>query len=296
MKEAVRVLLCDDQIAVRSHLRKMLASVATIQIVGEATGGHAGVRMALNLMPDVVIMDISMPDLNGILATKQILAVAPETKVIIFSAECSPQIAEQALSAGAKAYLVKSANGEELIRVIELVLRGERYVSPVINYEGAPMQKEASSQPPKTGAPLAEGHGPIRVLLVDDARHVRERLAEMLSSLNGVQVVGQAPDVPLALQLIEELRPDVLILEMELPGQTGMDLLSSIRENASKPLIIILTSLDYPVLRRACAELGADFYFYKPAEFEKVLEVCENLAKRTVKRVAAPPENSARLH
>jgi DNA-binding NarL/FixJ family response regulator len=288
MKDAVRVLVCDDQIAVRSHLRKILADVATIQIIGEATGGRAGVRMALELMPDVVIIDISMPDLNGILATKQILAAAPGIKVIIFSAESSPQIAEEALSAGARAYLVKSANAEELIRVLEIVLRGERYVSPAINDVDPVLQQEASRQSPKARTPDAERPGPLRVVLVDDARHVRERLAEMLSSVAGVQVVGQAPDVPLALQLIEELRPDVLILELELPGQTGMDLLASIRKEARKPLIIILTSLDYAPLRRACADLGADFYFYKPAEFERVLEVCEDLAKRILKRVSPP--------
>jgi DNA-binding NarL/FixJ family response regulator len=281
MKEAVRVLLCDDQLAVRSHVRKMLAGVAGIEIIGEATGGRAGVQMALELKPEVVIMDISMPDLNGIVATRQILAVAPELKVIVFSAESGAQIAQQALSAGARAYLVKSAGAEEFIRTLELVVQGERYLSRAINDVSSPAQEKAQKQPLKTPPADPVDQAPIRVVLVDDARHVRERLAEMLSAVKGVQVVGQAPDVPLGLQLVQELQPDVLILELELPGQTGMDLLSSIGKGVRKPLIIVLTSLDYPVLRRACAELGADFYFYKPAEFQKVAEVCEDLALRS---------------
>lgn len=280
MKEAVRVLLCDDQLAVRSHLRKILGAVPSIRIVGEADGGRAGVRMSRELMPDVVIMDVSMPDLNGIVATRQILAVMPEIKVIVFSADCGAQIAQQALSAGASAYLVKSANVDEFIQAFELALGGQSYISPAINDAGQPKDQDPTGQALKRNVADPDERGPLKVVLVDDARHVRERLVEMLARLNGVQVVGQAPDVPVALQLVNELQPDVLVLELELPGQTGMDLLANLGKKGRKPLIIILTSLDYPVLRRACTELGADFYFYKPSEFERVVQVCEDLAKR----------------
>jgi DNA-binding NarL/FixJ family response regulator len=281
MKDVVRVLLCDDQVSVRSHLRKMLGALPAIQIIGEADGGRAGVCMALELLPDVVVMDISMPDLNGILATRQILAAAPAVKVVMFSAECDPQVAQQALSAGASSYLIKNANAEEFLRALQLIQAGGRYVSPALGDAASAVEQRTTD--PSRGTPGPGRTSPLRVVLVDDAPHIRERLAEMLAAVDGIQVVGQAADVPLATRLIQDFRPDVLVLELELPGQTGMDLLVSVGKQPAKPLIIILTTFDYPVLRRACAELGADFFFYKPSELQKVVEVCADLAKRMVK-------------
>jgi len=289
----VRVLLCDDQVGIRSYIRRKLANLATIEIIGEATGGRAGIRMALELKPDIVIMDVSMPDLNGVRAMNEILAAAPDIKVIIFSAERSPQLAEQALMAGARAYLVKSGNADELIQVVQLVLEGKRYISPGISQRPAPLpsEQEPVENAPQVSVPAPESLEPVRVILVDDIRYFRVRLAEMLSASQGVQVVGQAGDAPTALRLIEELQPDVLVLDIDLPGQSGMDLLASIPKEGRRLLIIILTNYDYPVLRHGCAKLGADFYFYKPVEFERVREVCEDLAKRRFRKNQAPPQN-----
>jgi DNA-binding NarL/FixJ family response regulator len=266
----------------------MLAGTDAIEVIGEASGARDRVRMALDLMPDVVIMDISMPDLNGILATKQILTKAPAIRVVIFSAESGPKIAAQALSSGASAYLVKSSNAGELIQTLHLVMEGGRYVSPSIQESAQQQERPRRSREAQTAN--HESHWPIRVVLVDDTQFVRERLAELLSALEGVQVVGQASDVAGALQLIQDLQPDVLVLDIELPGQSGMDLLAAIPKDTKRPLIIVLTDYDYPVLRHGCAKLGADFYFYKPIEFERVIEVCEDLAKRALKRARPAPE------
>ena len=297
----IRVLLCDDQFSIRAHLRKLLGSTSGVQIVGEASGGRTGVQLALDLKPDVVIMDISMPDLNGIEATRQIRERLPATRVIIHSAESSQGIADQAFSAGACAYVSKNGSADELVHALFVAMEGERYVSPQISLHMSVQQKPEGrsaaadqSSSDQREAPVGDDNpetaNPIRVVLVDQTDYVRERLVELLSAVKGVEVIGQASDVPTASHLIGRLQPDVVVLDLDLPGHSGMDLLAMIHKDSAGPLIIILTNFDYPVLRQACAKLGADFYFYKPVEFERVAEVCQDLANRKRKRSQRPPE------
>jgi DNA-binding NarL/FixJ family response regulator len=280
VNKRVRVLLCDDQVSIRAHVRRALANAPDMEVVGEASGGRAGVSMALELLPDLMISDVCMPDLNGIQAMKQILATAPAIRIVIFSSERSTQMAEQAFSAGACAYVVKSSNADELVRAVRVVMQGGRFVSPAIYEQPQTRTQERSRNVLSEQASNSQTQAPIRVVLVDGTVYVRERLAELLSALEGVQVVGQAADGATALRLIEEHHPDVLVMDLELPGQSGTDVLASIRKDVRGPLIIILTNCDYPVLRQTCARLGADFYFYKSVEFERVIEVCQELARR----------------
>jgi two-component system response regulator DesR len=120
----------------------------------------------------------------------------------------------------------------------------------------------------------------VRVLLVDDACCVRERLAELLLEIEGVEIAGQAGDVPTAVRLIERDRPDVLVMDVDLPGRSGLELLETLRRGCARPVIIVLSYHDVPALRSRCAQLGASFYFYKPEEVERVAEVCQDLARR----------------
>ena len=291
VNKTIRVLLCDDQPSIRAHLRKALAGAQGIEVVGEAAGGRVAVRMARELLPDVVIMDISMPDLDGIQATRQIVAQVSTVKVMIFSAESNARTVQQALAAGASGFVVKSSNAEELIHALRTVMDGGQYLSPAIHaaaLASQPPKPEPSSPEPQSNP---QTPNPIRVVLLDDTAFVRERLAELLSALEGVQVVGQASDVPAASRLIKEFKPDVLVMDLELPGQSGMDLLASIGKDQDAPLIIILTNYDYPVLRQGCAKLGAHFYFYKPVEFERVIEVCDDLARRARRGRSNSPED-----
>ena len=121
---------------------------------------------------------------------------------------------------------------------------------------------------------------PIKVVLVDDSSIVRERVAAALVALEGIEVVGQASDVPAGKLLLQAHQPDVLILDIDLPGETGLDLLQYGNVQRQSLLIIMLTNYDHPKLRERCAELGANFYFHKSTEIEKTLEVCRELAAR----------------
>jgi DNA-binding NarL/FixJ family response regulator len=119
----------------------------------------------------------------------------------------------------------------------------------------------------------------LQVVLVDDSIPLRERMAASVSAVHGVARVRLANDVPSGLRLFEEHEPDVMILDIELPGQNGLDLLKIIRRRRSSSLIIMLSNHDHPKLREKCADLGANFYFHKLTQFEQVAEVCRKLAE-----------------
>jgi len=265
-KRSCRVLLCDDHEMLRVRCREMLALAPEFEIVGEADGGHAGVEMALALAPDVVVMDVDMPDLNGIEATRRILARNPAIKVLAHSAGANWQVVREMLLAGASGYMVKSGNPDELATAIRILLAGGRFLSDRIE---VPIGPGFDLRPRKT----------LEVVLVDDASFMRDRLTLLLSNIAGVRVAGEAADLSAAAVLIQKRRPDVLILDIDLNGENGMHLLELAKRGSKKPLVIMLTNHDYLPLRRKCAELGADFYFHKATELEKVLAVCQNLAR-----------------
>jgi DNA-binding NarL/FixJ family response regulator len=107
---------------------------------------------------------------------------------------------------------------------------------------------------------------------------IRERIATLLDILIGVEVVGQAGDAECGLKLIKELHPDVLVLDIGLPGQSGIELLQTVKQLQPCPVVIMLTNYTEPKLREKCMELGADYYFQKPAEIEKAFYVCQKMA------------------
>jgi DNA-binding NarL/FixJ family response regulator len=130
---SIKVLLVDDHKVVRDGLRFMLEAQSDIEIIGEASEGRKALMEVRKICPDVVIMDIAMPDLNGIEATKQIRETCPSTHVIILSMHSDSEHIYHALEAGARGYLLKESAGKEVIDAIRTVYSGKRYFShPVI--------------------------------------------------------------------------------------------------------------------------------------------------------------------
>lgn len=125
------------------------------------------------------------------------------------------------------------------------------------------------------------------VALVEDSILMRAHVAASLSEIKGVAALRQAEDVPSGLRLLETIKPDVLILDIELPGQTGMDLLKIVRRRDAAVVIIMLTNHDHPKLRQTCAELGANFFFNKLSEFGRVGDVCRELAERRAQQAGS---------
>ena len=129
----VRVLLADDHSLVRAGLRKLLESIADFQVVGEAGDGLTLMELVQQLQPDLVLMDISMPGLNGIEATARVMRAWPQTRVVILSMHQNEEYVRQALRYGAAAYLLKDAAPLELEQALAAVVRGETYLSPAVS-------------------------------------------------------------------------------------------------------------------------------------------------------------------
>jgi two-component system nitrate/nitrite response regulator NarL len=131
-KQIIRVLVADDHPVVRKGLHSCLSKQERLRIVGEATTGEEAVERALALAPDVVLMDISMPRMNGLVATQTLRQEAPQIKVLILSVHNNREYIFRIIQAGAHGYVSKEASPEELLHAIESVYTGETFFSPEV--------------------------------------------------------------------------------------------------------------------------------------------------------------------
>lgn len=125
---SIRVFLADDHAIIRDGLAFILRAEPDLEVVGSATNGRDAVAQIQELRPDVVVMDISMPELNGIDAAAQLHTLVPATRVIILSMHSSREHVVRALTAGASGYLLKESAGTEVVQAVRAVHRGERYL------------------------------------------------------------------------------------------------------------------------------------------------------------------------
>ncbi len=129
----IKVLLAEDHTIVRKGLRALLDQEVDIEVVDEAEDGREAVQKVEQLQPDIVLMDISMPSMNGLEATRQIKKRFPEVKVIILTVHTNEEYIFEILQAGASGYLIKKAAPKELISAIQAVYKGNSFLSPVIS-------------------------------------------------------------------------------------------------------------------------------------------------------------------
>jgi len=130
---AITVFLAEDHAIVREGLKMLLGQEGDIEILGEAGNGREAVRRVKGLLPDVVLMDIAMPELNGIEATRQIRESAPATEVVILSMYATGEHVFQALNAGARGYVLKESVSEEVVQAVRAVHAGHRYLCEKIS-------------------------------------------------------------------------------------------------------------------------------------------------------------------
>jgi DNA-binding NarL/FixJ family response regulator len=130
--QKIRVLLADDHTILRKGVRMLIESQPDMEVVGEAKTGREAITEVRNLKPDVVVMDVSMPDLNGIESTRQICEEQGAPKVVALSMHKDSVYVREILRAGARGYLVKDSDDEDLVRAIRVVHRGEAFLSPAI--------------------------------------------------------------------------------------------------------------------------------------------------------------------
>jgi RNA polymerase sigma factor (sigma-70 family) len=173
-----RILLADDHALVRQGFRALLAAMPDVEVVGEAANGREALQLIRELAPDVVLMDIAMPELNGLDATAHALRDQPQLKVIIVSMHATEAYVVEALRAGAAGYLLKDADAGELERAIRAVARGEHYLTPSVSHHVIErfLQAESSDE-------VAEALSPRQrevLQLIAEGRSTRE-IAERLN-------------------------------------------------------------------------------------------------------------------
>jgi two-component system, NarL family, response regulator NreC len=133
MSSTIRVVLVDDHALVRQGFRRILEDDPDVQVVGEAGNGMDAVALVKKMDPDVVVMDMAMPEMNGLHATLEMLKQRPGTRVLILSMYSDEQYVRNALDAGAKGYILKNAIENDLTRAVKAVAAGEQYLSPELS-------------------------------------------------------------------------------------------------------------------------------------------------------------------
>ena len=142
----IAVLLAEDHAIVRQGLRTLLETEKDIKVVGEAKNGRLAVEMAKELRPAIIVMDVAMPLLNGLEATRQILKILPTTKIILLSAHGEDEYIEQALELGVSGYLIKQSSSDVLQKAIREVLKGKQFFSPSIERRFKEQKQKLSDQ------------------------------------------------------------------------------------------------------------------------------------------------------
>jgi two-component system response regulator NreC len=175
MAEGIRVLICDDHALVRSGLRRLLEAEPGIEVVGEAADAEEALAQVTAQQPDVLLLDIVLPGRSGIEALPDLLAAAPETRMLVLSMQDDPSYVRRAFAVGASGYLLKEAADAELMQAIRDVSEGRRYVHPLL---GARLAAADAATEAKPTDRLSEREHEVLHLLA--LGHTNQEIAKIL--------------------------------------------------------------------------------------------------------------------
>lgn len=187
----ISILLVDDHTVVRQGLRALLLVEPDLEIVGEAENGRQAVHLAAKLSPDIVVMDIAMPELNGLEATRQICKAAPQAKVLILSSYSDDEFVRQLTEAGAVGYLIKQTAADDLITAIRETSKGNAYFSPSIAKRLLDRYREfflRGVKPPSNSSPVHLTSREQEILqLVAEGKGNKQMAADLSISIKTVE-------------------------------------------------------------------------------------------------------------
>ncbi|MDQ6665061.1 MAG: response regulator transcription factor [Acidobacteriota bacterium] len=190
--KSVRILIADDHELVRAGLVELIGRRPGWIVAAEAENGRQAIDLARELQPDVAVLDISMPDVNGIEATREIARLSPETRIVVLTMHCNKQLILKVIEAGARAYVVKTDAGSALVGAIETVLEGGRFFSPTLSQESL------------NGLVIEDGNSKTRSALT----RREEEIVRMLAS--GLSNKEAAADLDISLRTIEKHRANIM--------------------------------------------------------------------------------------
>ncbi|MCJ7736550.1 MAG: response regulator transcription factor [Anaerolineae bacterium] len=182
-----KVLIVDDHAIVRTGLRALLQVEPTLHLVGEATGGYEAIAMVADSSPDVLVLDLSMPDLDGIAVTRQLKPLYPDLKILILTIHEDDALLREAIKSGASGYILKQAAESELISAIQIVMRGDMYIDPSMLRNLIQEQPQSASAGPETVEPLTPREIDVLRLIVQGYtnRQVGEELGISVRTVEG---------------------------------------------------------------------------------------------------------------
>lgn len=174
------IVLVDDHTIVRQGLRKLLEDEEGFTVLGEARDGREAVAQVEKLAPHVVIMDVTMPSLNGIEATRQIKKLAPDTKVIILSMHSHDRYISELLALGASGYLLKDSSGDDIVRAVDAARLGKTYLSPTISKKVVDELVSLKGQIPQDGLYNKLSNREREVMQLIAEGHPTSKIADIL--------------------------------------------------------------------------------------------------------------------
>lgn len=186
MPDEINVIIADDHTIVRSGLNMLLSSESDIIVVGEAVDGESAIRLSQELKPDVVLMDIGMPGINGMEATKEIKSKLPDTNVLVLTMHRSEEYFFQMLEAGASGYVLKGAETHELINAVRVVARGDAFLYPSMARRLVAEYLSQSGLDPPGGGKITEREREILQLIAEGFtnKEIAERLVLSPSTIH----------------------------------------------------------------------------------------------------------------
>lgn len=177
--KAIRILLADDHALVRAGIRSLLEDLPGIQVIAEASEGREALHLIEMLAPDIVLMDIAMPGLNGLEATARVVEEFPQVRVIILSVHAREEYVLRALRAGAAGYLLKNASPTELEFAITAVARGETYLSPEVSKHVTEYVRRVDSEASSSLERLTPRQREVLQLIAEG--HTTQEIAHLLN-------------------------------------------------------------------------------------------------------------------
>lgn len=174
-----KVVIADDHAVVRAGLRALLQDTPQLELIAEASGGVEALELVKKLQPEILVLDLSMPDMDGISVTRQLKELHLITRVLILTVHEDEALLKEAIQAGASGYILKQAAESELVSAIQVILRGDLYVDPSLLR--SLLNEQVKSQPVHTGIvePLTPREVDVLKLIVEG--HTNRQIAEQLS-------------------------------------------------------------------------------------------------------------------